>query len=408
MDRKWLLVCSSVAVVAITAAVTYSVSYSIAMNKFNEKVAEVNERQAMYTKLSELDQDVRQKYLGQINEEELTDAMCKGYIDGLSNKYSLYLSADEYQSYSQIESGKYIGIGVNVIKNNEDNLEIVYVENDSPASKAGIYKGDIIKSIDGKTVDDLSLYQSKLKLYGSVGSSVSLSIERKEASENEQNTVEVKSYTITVNREKYKEQTIDYRILNEKIGYVSISNFISSTPKDYERAVNDLISKGCQSFVIDLRNCMEGNVEYASEILDSILPQGDIISTIDKNSNKNVISSSSSKHVDYPISILVNNKTTGAAELFASSIKDYDRGSIIGEITAGETVKKEVLALSDGSAAVIPTAHYVTLKGEILTGKGLTPTKYVDLNAEQRASLDRHNLQDDEDLQLKSAIEELL
>ena len=119
MNKKWLLVCSSVAVVAITAAITYSVSYSIAMDKFNKKVAEVNERQAMYTKLSELDQDVRQKYIGKIDEEKLMDAMRRGYIEGLSNKYSLYLSEDEYQNYSSIESGKFIGIGISIIKNSK-------------------------------------------------------------------------------------------------------------------------------------------------------------------------------------------------------------------------------------------------------------------------------------------------
>lgn len=407
MNKKWLLVCSSVVVVAITAAITYSVSYSIAMDKFNKKVAEVNERQAMYTKLSELDQDVRQKYIGKIDEEKLMDAMRRGYIEGLSNKYSLYLSEDEYQNYSSIESGKFIGIGVSVIKNDEGNLEVVYVESDSPASKAGIYKGDVIKTINGSSVKNMSLYQAKLKLHGSIGSSISVDIDRQEASEEDQAKMEIKSYTISVNIEKYQEKTIDYRILNEKLGYVSISNFISSMPKDYERAINDLLSKGCSSFVIDLRNCMDGNIDYASEILDAILPQGDLISTIDKDSNKNVIKTSSSKYADYPISVLVNNKTTGAAELFASNIKDYDRGSVIGEITAGETVKKDVLALSDGKAAIIPSAHYVTLKGEILTGKGLSPTKYIDLSAEKRALLDRHNLQDDDDLQLKGAIEEL-
>lgn len=406
MSKKWVLICSSIAIVAITATITYSISYAIAMGKFNEKVAGVNERQAMYSKLSEIDQYVRQDFIGVINEDTLTDSICQGYIKGLSNKYSSYYSIEEYQIYNSIQSGKYVGVGVSLIKNSDRNLEVVYVEENSPASKAEVYKGDIISEIDGKSVKDLTLQQAELRLYGLKGSEVTLNLIRRVASE-DGSGFEDKNLKISVTREKYKEQTVFYEIINENIGYVSITNFMSSTPKDYEHAINDMMSKGCSRFIIDLRHCKDGSVEYAAEILDTILPEGELISTIDKDDKKSVIRSSSAKYADYKIAVLVNSGTTCAGELFASSIKDYDRGVIIGEITAGETVKKETVALSDGSAVVIPTAHYVTLNGEILTGKGLQPTKYVDMTVQKRDLLERNNLQHNEDDQLNSAIESL-
>ena len=116
---------AAVAVAGITAAVTVSLTYVYAMNSFNEKVADVNERQAMYTKLSEIDQKARQDYVGEINETQLTDGICAGYIAGLGDLQAQYMSAERYKTYQSGTAGKNTGVGIKTVMVEEGSMEVI-------------------------------------------------------------------------------------------------------------------------------------------------------------------------------------------------------------------------------------------------------------------------------------------
>lgn len=127
---------AAVAVAGITAAVTVSLTYVYAMNSFNEKVADVNERQAMYTKLSEIDQKARQDYVGEINETQLTDGICAGYIAGLGDLQAQYMSAERYKTYQTGTAGKNTGVGIKTVMDEDGNMEVIQVMPNSPRSRA--------------------------------------------------------------------------------------------------------------------------------------------------------------------------------------------------------------------------------------------------------------------------------
>ena len=146
---------AAVAVAGITAAVTVSLTYVYAMNSFNEKVADVNERQAMYTKLSEIDQKARQDYVGEINETQLTDGICAGYIAGLGDLQAQYMSAERYKTYQTGTAGKNTGVGIKTVMDEDGNMEVIQVMPNSPAEQSGIRKGDTIVSMDGRPPGDL-------------------------------------------------------------------------------------------------------------------------------------------------------------------------------------------------------------------------------------------------------------
>ena len=168
---------------AAAAAVTVSLTYVYAMNSFNSKVADVNERQAMYAKLSEIDQKARQEYVGEIDEQALTDAICAGYVAGLGDSGAKYYSAARYQEYRAGLTGRNVGVGVSTVQDEDGNMEIVDVLPGSAAEKAGLQAGDVVLAIDGREVIRLTYGEAVNKLDGTAGTTVELSVLRPAAEE---------------------------------------------------------------------------------------------------------------------------------------------------------------------------------------------------------------------------------
>lgn len=134
-EHKAMIICFVVSIIAITATITYTIAFNVAMANFNKKVAGVNERQSMFKKLSDVDQAVRQDYIGKIDEKSLQESLCNGYINGLSDAYSFYMPEELYKMYSAATSGKAFNIGVTVMENSNGQIEVVDVQPDSPQTQ---------------------------------------------------------------------------------------------------------------------------------------------------------------------------------------------------------------------------------------------------------------------------------
>ncbi len=397
-----IVVSICISLIAVIVAVTYSVAYNIAMSQFNKKVAGVNERQAMFDKLSDVDQTVRQDYIGKIDESKLQESLCEGYIEGLPDSYSLYMSDEVYKLYTEIESGKSFNIGVTTILNDKKQNEIVYVLPGSPAEKAGLLKGDVISKINNFVCESSNYEESLLRLTGTQGKNIDLRILRKQGAN------QIDDIKVTVTCEKTEMMDIEYSLLKDNIGYISIYNFDSLVTKKFENSLNDLHNQGAQNYIIDLRNNLFGKMEYSAQLLDYLLPSGDLISTINKDGEKKLVYSSSGSMVSSKFVVLVNSNTSGSGEIFASAMRDYNAAKIIGENTTGRTTYNKVFRRSDNSAVLIPTAHYVTNKSGILTGIGLLPDKVVVMPTSSRELLDRRSLNLSDDVQVQEAIKELV
>lgn len=397
---------ATIALMAITAAVTFSISYMVAMNKFNATVADINERQAMYAKLSEIDQTVRQNFLGEIDEAKLKDGICGGYIAGLQDSAGQYLSAAKYQEYLAGTQEKYVGIGVETVADADGNMEIVVVFPNSPASEQGLKKGDTIVKIDKSDVKRIGYADAVNKLDGDVGSTVELTLLREAENAGGEETAAdgPKTLNVTIKRSEYEETTVSSHIVNDVIGVVAISDFTSSTPVEFQTAIDSLMESGIAGLVFDVRNNPGADVEAAAKVLDILLPAGNLISAVDRNGKETVLYTSDASELGLPMRVLVNDGTYSAAELFASAVKDYKKNCVIGETTAGRGSQEKVVPLSDGSAVIISVGSYQTPKSGVFTGVGIKPTAEIAMSPEQRELLNRRMLQDTEDPQLQAAV----
>lgn len=445
-----------IALIALTAAIAVSLTYMIALHKFNEVLPGFNERQKMYDKVSEIDQTVRQDFLGEIDEARLKTGLSAGYIAGLGDTQAQYLTPEKYKEYLAGVSEKFVGVGVKTAEDEDGNMEVILVLPGTPAEANGIQKGDVILAIDGKEVRRIGYSDALNRLEGSVGSSVELRLlrsvplpaqdgeeteapekaekpekEKKEAkkdaageadkgkeaeAEKEQNTEmenpqekaeaeePAKLFTRTLVREEYRENTVTSRVINGEVGCISISEFDSRTREQLYSELSSLQKAAIGSLIFDLRGNVGGSVEEAAKILDELLPEGDLIRLKDKKGTVTVEFSSASGEINLPMTVLVDGQTCGAAELFALAVRDLKKTDIVGEVTAGSANKTKLSVLSDGSAILYSVASYIDSEGKELTGVGITPDIEIPLNDTQRARFKRRLLTDAEDPQLQAAL----
>ena len=389
-----------VALCAVTAAVTVSLTYMYAMDTFNQRVADVNQRQAMYTKLSEIDQTIRQNFVGEIDEKALTDGICTGYLAGLGDTDAKYLTAEQYKAYVAGNSGSAVGVGISTVKDTDGNMEVTEVAPGSPGEKAGIQKGDVIISVDDKEVVRITYTAAVNLLDGEAGSTVKLGVLRPAEKEDEKNEL----LTVSVTRAEYAQNSVQSSIICGNVGYIRISRFRDNTPDLFREALKDLENKNVCGIVLDLRNNAGGDMEAAASIMDTLLPAGTVVATRDSSGKETVEFTSTAGEISLPVSVVMNESTYGAAELLAANIRDYNKGLLVGQQTAGHGRKSQVVPLSDGSAVFFPVAEYLTLNGDVFDGTGIAPDITKVLSDEQNNLFLSGMLKQEEDAQVLSAV----
>lgn len=376
----------TVCLMALTAAVTFVLTLSFSQKRFNQTVSEVDRLAQKYQLLDELDAKIQQEYYTDIPEQDVINGMLEGYVDGLGDKYSAYRSATEYAAYEDNNAGVYTGVGMSVRKLESGEAEIVSVTPDGSAEKAGIETGDILISVDGTLLTDG--YAEAIKLIeGEVGTTVTLTV-RKHDSGNE------KSYTVT--RAKIEETTVEFKMLENHIGYIRIKKFRTVSVTQFSNAMTELREKGAEQFIFDVRNNGGGVVSALESMVDPLLPEGELAFATDKHGNSTTILKSDAEQLEVPMVILVNGNSASAAELFACVLRDYAGAKLVGEKTFGKGIMQTTFPLSTG-AVTLTTATYETGITPCYHGIGLEPD-VLSIPAEDS----------EEDTQLTDAINTLL
>lgn len=360
----------AVALMAIASAVAVAITMVASTATFNSKLANINERQAIYEKITEINKIVRENYNGEIDESVLLDHISSGFTDGLGDTWAEYYTVQEYNDLKDDLSGKVVGIGVSYTKDTEGYARITTVYEDSPAMAAGLQKGDQIIKV-GET-DVLTAYQEALSaVKGNAGTAVTLTYRRG----GEETTVEMTRRKVTV-------PSVQLQMLESDIACIRITEFSSNTVGQFEKALSTALDRA-DGIIFDIRNNTGGTVKATAKILDMILPEGPIVSSTDKAGKTKVLYTSDSAEVDLPMVVLVNKNTASAAELFAAALRDYDKAKLVGSNTYGKGVMQDIYPLSDGSAIKITTAKFNPPKSDNFNGVGLKPDFVVDLSAEQ-------------------------
>lgn len=344
------------------------------------------EQAKISTKMQELQSYIDRFYLFDYDEENVESGIYKGMMAGLGDVYTNYYTPEEYASFMESSNGSYSGIGAMLSQDyNTGIITVVKVFEGSPAAEAGVQPDDILYKVKGEEVTgmDLNLVVSDLK--GEEGTDVEVSFMR---------GTDVLDLTLT--RRSIEVPTVEYRLITDKIGYISISEFDDVTDDQFIAALDDLNSQGMENLIIDLRDNGGGLVDVTCDILDQLLPEGLIVYTEDKDGNREEETSDAEHYFPGKMAVLVNGNSASASEIFAGAIKDYGVGTLIGTQTFGKGIVQSLFPLSDGSAIKVTVSRYYTPAGNNIHEVGITPDIILEKDTES-----------EEDNQLQKAIDVL-
>lgn len=356
----------------------------------------------MYEKLAYIDAIYRTNYMGEIDEEKLVYALLNGYIVGAGDQFGAYYTADGFSDMMGENEGNTVGIGVYVAIEDTGYIKILYVMSNGPAYEAGLLPGDIITHIDGQSVLELGYYNAIDLVKGDAGTEVELTVLRKTETVN----VKVKRAEVETESIIYSKHQED-----ETVGVIRIIDFNNGTPEQFINAINELMNDGCKSLVFDLRNNPGGTLSSVVEMLDFLLPKGDVVKIRYSDGYIEKYSSDEKGEEfiklygsDVKMAVLVNGNTASAAELFTCALKDYGVATVVGETTFGKGCGQNVLQLPHGDGLAITTFLYDPPSSPNYNGVGIEPDVKVELS-DEAANKNIFELKHSEDNQLNKALE---
>lgn len=341
------------------------------------------------------------KYTGDIDKEKMYEGIYTGMVYNVTDKYSRYINAEEYKTFLQQTQGNYCGMGaITLADADTDSVIIEGVYDNSPAHKAGIQENDIIKKVEDFSVN-YSTYADAIEMIrGEKGTAFKLTLYRPSTNE---------TYETTVTRDEIDTITVAHNIINDEIGYLRISGFEEVTKEQFRNSIEELKKSNLKHLIIDLRNNPGGLLTTVAELVDEFLPEGVITYTEDKKGNKEYLYAKEGQW-KIPVTILVNENSASASELFTGALKDNDIATIVGTNTYGKGVVQTTYPFYDGSALKITTAKYYTPKGICIDGVGIAPDINVEADKEFKMQLmtgDIAGYNLDNDIQLKTAVENI-
>lgn len=347
-------------------------------------------------KLTELESLLSQCYIGDVDHDKLEDAAASAMVWALGDEWSYYMTAEEYESYKEAMSNSFVGVGITVSPR-EDNqgLDIISVTKDSPAMEAGVMVGDRLIGVNDSSVLGMDSNAIAGLIRGEEGTEVKLTVDR-----------EGKSLSFTMERRKIESEVATAKMLEDNVGLVTIENFDGRCADETVTAIEDLLEQGAESLIFDVRNNPGGYKHELVEVLDYLLPEGEIFRSEDYMGNTETDYSDASC-LDIPMVVLVNLESYSAAEFFAAALDYYDAATIVGEKTYGKGYFQTAFQLNDGSAVNLSIGKYYTPDGKSLAGVGLTPDVVVDVDEETEKAILLGTLEPKDDPQIQAAIEAL-
>ena len=322
-------------------------------------------------KLNAIDSVLESFYFGDVDDETAKDNIYKAYLSSYGDKYTMYYTADEYKALKESTNGKFYGIGAVCQLSGEGGVLLVDVYDNGAGYQAGLRSGDRVVNVDGRDITDMELSSAVALIKGDKGTSVTLEVIRG-----------TERLTFSAVRDAVEAKTVSYTLLDNNIGYLSISQFEEVTTKQFKAAVEDLQSQGMKGLVIDIRNNPGGLLDTVVGMLKYMLPDGLIVYTEDKQGNRTEYKGQDNDEFNLPLAVIVNGNSASASEIFAGAIQDYGKGTIIGTQTYGKGIVQTVKPLTDGSAIKFTIAKYFTPKGQDIHGKGVTPDMVVEYDTD--------------------------
>ncbi|MDB8849531.1 S41 family peptidase [Peptostreptococcus anaerobius] len=317
-----------------------------------------------YKKLVSLSEKINEDFYKKPDRDMLETGIYKGLFAGLGDVYSAYYTKDEMKQLLEASSGKYVGVGMTVGADKETGrIRVESTFDKSPAKEAGIQKGDFIVRVDGKSYTYQEMDIAVKNMRGKAGTSVKISLIRG----NRQIEKIVVRRQITI-------QTIESRVLENNLGYISIKSFDEDTADDFRSALKNLEAKNIKGLIVDVRDDGGGLLDVVENIADRLLGKAVIVYTQDNKGNKEYLRSSDKEKISIPIVVLTNGNSASASEILTGAILDNKAGISVGTTTYGKGLVQQVVPLRDGTGYKLTTAQYFTPNGSYINEKGIKPT----------------------------------
>ncbi|MFA7636527.1 MAG: S41 family peptidase [Monoglobales bacterium] len=296
---------------------------------------------------------------------DMLEAALKGMLEGLDH-YSTYMPAEEYKSWMESLSGTFVGIGV-TIEQRGDYIVVVSPISGSGADIAGVQAGDKIVSVNGESVVGKPIETVRSLIVGDIGTTVDVGILRGN-----------ELITFTITRAPVEQTTVSHSVTDEGLGYIAISSFAETTPRDVKAALNDFDEKNIKKLIIDVRNNPGGELNSLLDTLRLFMPKGDILYINYKNEASNIVYKNDKDNSGkYKIVILANENSASAAEAFAASMKDAGTATIVGRTTFGKGSMQVIQRVITGGAIKLTVALYQSAGGSFVDGVGVTPHYHI-------------------------------
>lgn len=347
-----------------------------------------------HEKLDEIVALLNEVYVDGYDTDKLGDYLAQAAVAATGDRWSYYVSAEDYDAFVESNENAYVGIGVTVESSDDltDGVQITKVTPNSPAEDAGIEADDRIYAVEGETVESLGLDETKNRIRGEEGTEVTLTILRGE-----------KKFDVTVKRASVEVEVVKYSMLDGSIGYIKINNFEANSADRTIEAIDTLREQGAKALVFDLRFNPGGRKDELVRVLDDLLPEGPLFRSVDYKGNESV-DYSDADCVELPMAVLVNGDSYSAAEFFAAALQEYDWATVVGTKTCGKANYQQTFRLSDGSAVAVSTGHYQTPHGVTLANVGVTPDEIVEVDNKTYLELYKEAVAVKDDAQLQAAI----
>lgn len=349
-----VIICISSITSAIMAGVIVTNNYDLTYKGLSDD-AELSEFLKTYSNIID-------NYYEDIDKTKMLDAAINGMLNYLGDNYTTYLNEEQTKELETRLSGVYEGIGVTLSAN-----QIIKIEDNSPAKKSGLLVGDKIVSVDGTDVTNAPNAISAL-IKASDKDEVSLGINR-----NEENLV------VKVGVASIEISAIEYEMLENNIGYISISIFSRPLTSQMQKALTFLEASGMKKLIIDLRDNTGGYLDSAETTASLFLEKGKVIYSLEDKNDKESFKDETDEKRTYPIVVLINENSASSAEILAAALKDSYGATLVGQKSFGKGKVQQTVELEDGSMAKYTSAKWLRPNGECIDGIGLTPDYQANL-----------------------------
>ncbi len=321
--------------------------------------------------LSDIMDILNENYVGEkkIDKKILLQGAVKGMIESLDDPHSNYFTKTELESFKEDLKGTYVGVGMVVQKRVNEPLTVVSPIEDGPAFKVGVKPKDKIIAIDGESTYKLTSEESVKKLKGEPNTKVKVTVYR-------ESTKETKD--IEIERAVVELKYVKHRMLDDKIGYLRLTQFGENVYPDVKKAMEDLQKNNMKALIFDLRSNPGGALDQAIKISSMFLKEGKVVSVKSKEGAEQISNREGKYYGDFPLVILINGGSASASEIVSGAIKDNKRGILVGEKSFGKGSVQTLIPLPDGDGMKLTIAKYYTPSGISIHGKGIDPDILVE------------------------------